>query len=390
MRQIFLTLFLLVSLLPPHAPRLVPPDQAAPDPEPDSGSVVCPPGMYVSAPDDCLALGPSESIAQLAAQGIPYPILPLPAYKPDRALAEIPYRYLMLAQEDQAFYIFDSLGEAESNTTSGRSVGPGEVFVSYVELVENSRGVFYRLRSGAWVRGDYGARRALHMPFQGLQFSSTPANSFGWVMGQVTSQTAPGFGAPYTGKTYYRYNVVQVYAVQDLDGLTWVEIGPDEWLDYRLVARVDPRREPPPGVTGDRWIEINLDEQTIAVYQEDHMVFATLTSTGVENLWTRPGLFQIYEKKPTEDMTGVTEADRSDYYYIEDVPWTMYFDERRALHGAFWHDLFGYQNSHGCVNLSLGDSHWIYDWAALGDYVYVFDPSGHTPTDPSLFGPGAP
>jgi lipoprotein-anchoring transpeptidase ErfK/SrfK len=89
-------------------------------------------------------------------------------------------------------------------------------------------------------------------------------------------------------------------------------------------------------------------------------------------------------------MSGATAADRSDYYYLEDVPWTMYYDEARAFHGAYWHNSFGYPRSHGCVNLSLGDSHWLFDWAAVGDYVYVYDPSGRTPTDPSLFGSGAP
>jgi lipoprotein-anchoring transpeptidase ErfK/SrfK len=388
MRQIILTLSLLTSLL--GAPRMrlaVPSDPAA---EPASGSVVCPPAAYTAVPDDCVALGPSQTIAELGAAGIPYPMLPLPAYDPDPALVGTSYAYLKLTHDDQVFYLFDSLDEAESNTTSGRAIGPGQVYVSYVDRVENDQGVYYQLNSGAWVRGDYGARVAMHMPFQGLLFSSTPPNSFGWVMGTTTSQTAPGFGAPSTGKTYYRYNVVQVYAAHQADGTTWVEVGPDEWLDYRQVARVDPRRGPPPGVPTDRWIEINLDEQTIAVYQGNQLTFATLTSTGVENLWTRPGLFQVYYKTPSEDMTGATEADRSDFYYIEDVPWTMYFDEDRALHGAFWHDFFGYPNSHGCVNLPVGDAHWLFDWAVEGDYVYVYDPSGRTPTDPSLYGPGAP
>ena len=68
------------------------------------------------------------------------------------------------------------------------------------------------------------------------------------------------------------------------------------------------------------------------------------SSTGVDPFWTRPGIFQIYVKKPAETMSGATEADRSDYYYLEDVPWTMYFDEERALHGAYWHNMFGYPN----------------------------------------------
>jgi lipoprotein-anchoring transpeptidase ErfK/SrfK len=144
----------------------------------------------------------------------------------------------------------------------------------------------------------------------------------------------------------------------------------------------------PAGVTGNRWIEVNLEQQTLSVYDNNRLVFATMTSTGVASFWTRPGLFQIYEKKPTETMSGSTEADRSDYYYLQDVPWTMYFDEQRALHGAYWHNMFGYTMSHGCVNLSVGDAHWLYDWAKLKDFVYVYDPSGMTPVNSASFGAG--
>lgn len=83
-------------------------------------------------------------------------------------------------------------------------------------------------------------------------------------------------------------------------------------------------------------------------------------------------------------------SDLSDFYYLDNVPWTMYFDQARALHGAYWRTRFGYPQSHGCVNLSLGDAHWLFNWATVGDWVYVHDPSGKTPTDPSLYGAGAP
>jgi lipoprotein-anchoring transpeptidase ErfK/SrfK len=66
----------------------------------------------------------------------------------------------------------------------------------------------------------------------------------------------------------------------------------------------------------------------------------------------------------------------------------MYFDQARALHGAYWHNSFGYKQSHGCVNLSPADSQWLYMWGDVGDWVYVWDPSGETPTDPSLYGAG--
>ena len=87
-------------------------------------------------------------------------------------------------------------------------------------------------------------------------------------------------------------------------------------------------------------------------------------------------------------MSGAFASDKSDFYYLADVPWTMYFDEARAIHGAYWRAWFGIPQSHGCVNLSIGDARWVYDWAQEGDYVYVWDPSGQTPTDPKFYTQG--
>jgi lipoprotein-anchoring transpeptidase ErfK/SrfK len=118
------------------------------------------------------------------------------------------------------------------------------------------------------------------------------------------------------------------------------------------------------------------------------MVYATLVATGLEPFYTRPGLFQIQKKLESTPMSGAFEADRSDFYYLEDVPWTMYYDSARALHGAYWRTAFGYPQSHGCVNLAPPDAHWLFNWADVNDWVYVWDPSGQTPTDPSYYGDG--
>jgi hypothetical protein len=64
--------------------------------------------------------------------------------------------------------------------------------------------------------------------------------------------------------------------------------------------------------------------------------------------------------KETEDMSGAFEADRSDYYYLEKVPYTLYFDKARAIHGAYWRTSLGYEQSHGCVNMSIGDAAWVF------------------------------
>ena len=172
-----------------------------------------------------------------------------------------------------------------------------------------------------------------------------------------------------------------------IDGADWNMIGLDKWVEARKVAQVIVDTKAPDGSNGaPRWIDVNLAEQTLAVYDQDRLVFATMIASGVEPFWTRPGVFQIQQKKESETMRN---NDPSDFYYLEDVPWTMYFDGPRALHGAYWRTRFGYPQSHGCVNLSVGDAHWLFDWAQVGDWVYVHDPTGQTPTDPALYKGGA-
>ena len=86
-------------------------------------------------------------------------------------------------------------------------------------------------------------------------------------------------------------------------------------------------RLPPKVLNNGRWVDINLEEQSLTVYDNSKMVFATLVSTGTEPFFTQPGLFKIYEKKDKETMSGDFSGDKSGYYYLEDVPWTMYFDQ---------------------------------------------------------------
>jgi hypothetical protein len=199
---------------------------------------------------------------------------------------------------------------------------------------------------------------------------------------QIDVLNAPN-GAP-TGRLLNLYDMVQVFGEEKVDDNVWYQIGPDEWAPARYIARVIPNPTPPAGVTGDRWMEVNLFDQTLAVYDHRQLVFATIIASGADPFWTRPGVFQIFEKHDLAPMSGASESDGSDAYNLQDVPWTMYYDGPRALHGAYWRAKMGFTQSHGCVNLTVADAHWLYDWANLGDYVYVWDPSGKTPTDPDL------
>ena len=353
----------------------------------DGDKPLCLPGSGSADDADCLALGPYQQINSLANTGLTYPVRPLPGVKPDPSLAVSPVSIakinLPAGEKAPVFATFDDAVQGANPT---RYIDPGELrYVSYADVQYSSNNKPYvMLKSGEWMR----ASPIAFSNFQGLEFSKTPDNSFGWITDTAEVHAAPGYASPLVDATYHRYDVVQIYDVQHMDNTDWYMIGLNQWVEWRYIRQVRIDTTPPEGVTGDRWIDVDLYDQTLAVYDHNQLVFATLVASGGEPFYTRPGLFQIYEKKNTETMTGAFEADRSDYYYLQDVPWTMYFDENRALHGAYWRILFGYPGTHGCVNLSIGDSKWLYDWANVGEYVHVWDPSGQTPTDPSLYGKG--
>jgi hypothetical protein len=240
---------------------------------------------------------------------------------------------------------------------------------------------------GVYVRGDNLGRIALPT-FQGIALHRTPDRPFAWVMNRLQASTEPGTGQQTQGRFYNRYDLVWVYDVERVGNWDWYKVGPDAWIEQRMLAVMTPARTKPEAVLDERWISVNLYEQTLGVYENGELVYATLVSSGLRGWWTQPGVFQVYKKYERDFMGGAFEADRSDYYYLEDVPWILYFDESRALHGAYWHNGFGYPRSHGCVNLSLADANWIFNWAQEGTYVEVFDPSGETPVDPVIYGAG--
>jgi hypothetical protein len=139
-----------------------------------------------------------------------------------------------------------------------------------------------------------------------------------------------------------------------------------ERRDVRLVTRVE---HLPRGLAdGEKWIDVDLSQQTLTAYEGDRPVFSTLVSTGriiVENdpeldRRTPPGEYRITSKHVTTTMDGDSAVDGP--YSIEDVPYVMYFQLAYALHSAFWHNRFGRTKSHGCVNLSPLDAKWVFAW----------------------------
>ncbi len=377
-----LTLILVGSAQPAYAREGQPASK-----QPFSGEVICLPDSYLNSMDECEVYGPAAYFSELTEEGIIYPAAPLPAVRPSAALNDIPYQYAKILSPVAPYY--SSVAEADGKVPTNYISGATR-YISYQATQQTDKGFYYQSNVyGIWLDGGDLARASVPV-FQGLEFRSTPRASFAWVISPSLPPTrvTPGYDGKETKHLLQRFELVPIYGMKKVLDTDWVMIGLGEWIEDASLARVTPNTIPPEGVDNGRWIEINLAEQTLMVYDQSQLVFATMVSTGIDQFPTRPGLHKIYEKKDKETMSGDFSGDRSGYYYLEDVPWTMYFDELRALHGAYWHAFYGINQSHGCVNLSIGDSRWLYDWGKVGDYVYVWDPTGKTPTDPSFYTKG--
>ncbi len=110
---------------------------------------------------------------------------------------------------------------------------------------------------------------------------------------------------------------------------------------------------------GEKHIYVDLATQTLYAYQGNTLVMKTPISSG---RWGRTpvGNFNIWIKLRATRMSGGSGAD---YYNLPNVPWVMYFYRDFGLHGAYWHNNFGYTMSHGCVNMRPIDARDLFAWA---------------------------
>jgi lipoprotein-anchoring transpeptidase ErfK/SrfK len=135
--------------------------------------------------------------------------------------------------------------------------------------------------------------------------------------------------------------------------------------------------QPRPGVGreveagGEKWIDIDLSDQVLTAYQGDTAVRYFTISSGKSSTPTVTGSFRIYSRTELQDMSGGSKA-AGDYYFQADVPWVQYFYQDYAIHGAYWHNMFGTPIGHGCINMRVEESRWLYEWTgATGARVEV-------------------
>ena len=191
--------------------------------------------------------------------------------------------------------------------------------------------------------------------------TATKASKYSWdpekkkisVTGAVPRFTAFGLtGATVSKDTIVYRQTSEGWWMKAIDG-TYAEAG-------------SPPSEVKPG---EKWIDVNLSRKTLMAMHGDKPVYAALISPGRRNKNkkkdhpTVQGTFRIREKHIAVTMDGDGTVAGDLPYSIEDVPYVAYFEGSYALHAAFWHNNFGREMSHGCVNLSPLDAKKIFFWA---------------------------
>ncbi len=119
-----------------------------------------------------------------------------------------------------------------------------------------------------------------------------------------------------------------------------------------------------------RHIDINLSTQWLTAYEDDLIVYRAPVTTGRPGFYTPVGNFAVYDKLPIQTMRGSMGGET---WNVPNIPWVMYVNGSVAMHGTYWHDLFGSGAlmSHGCINLAMDDAQWIYEWNDIGTTVRV-------------------
>lgn len=119
----------------------------------------------------------------------------------------------------------------------------------------------------------------------------------------------------------------------------------------------------------DKRVVVNIAYQTLSCFEGKNEVYFARVSTGIRSdmygnrteKWETPlGVRPIWRKLISVHMSGGTTGGG---YDLPGVSWTSLFEGNGvAIHSTFWHNNFGEEMSHGCVNAAPDDAKWIFRW----------------------------
>jgi hypothetical protein len=196
---------------------------------------------------------------------------------------------------------------------------------------------------------------------------------WGEVSGEANVRAGPTTEAPIVGEFAggERVKVLAEEAGLDVAGSpTWYRIDGGRFAGARvhssLVKKIDapkPTAAPPDSPRAGEGAALVVDRktQTLTLLRDGKPEFATYVALGKAGKETPAGVYGTFAKYRADDMTSATVPDAERPYDLPNVPFAQYYKEDgQAIHGTYWHDLFGTDQSQGCVNLTWTDAAYLF------------------------------
>lgn len=160
-------------------------------------------------------------------------------------------------------------------------------------------------------------------------------------------------------------SALRIQETQTFQGMEWSRISESEWVPSKVLIRPRKAVRPVSIAPEERWIDVDLQTQSLVAYQGDDPVYVTKIASGrpnteTDDLETPTGVWRIYSKEKSSDMVEGSSKDDTSFY--QDVPWVMYFSGHLALRGSFWHKDFGHTRTAGSIDMGPSDARWLFSW----------------------------
>jgi hypothetical protein len=273
--------------------------------------------------------------------------------------SSLPYRYAMVLVEEGSFLpMWGSLQALHDHAEPERQLGRGDT-IALAPNIEQFEGESYYVTVDDKVVPTHNTHIVdSASDWQGVVLTPETHLPFGW----VTTPKTQIYSAPDGPKIEeaLRRTRFDIFEEQTVGKNRWLRIGDERWVKGKQINVVRKIERPAGTGTHPQWFDVDLGEQVVVAYRNDQPVYATLTSSGREPNHTPRGNYPIWGKVTAITMKSQEYDDVQ--YYVNRVPWVMFFQAHNALHGAYWHDRFGITKSHGCANLSPKDAHYLFDW----------------------------
>jgi hypothetical protein len=207
--------------------------------------------------------------------------------------------------------------------------------------------------------------------------------------GEVGEITVPMTQSFRNSKAYGWQPLYRLYYLST-HWVTGIDLGPNNQLYYKLTdellridywvaanhIRIIPESEmtpiSPEVPAEEKHIEVNRSLQSMTVFEGKEVVLHTEVSTGIPSpnapadsipTITPLGYFNVHLKMPFKHMGDGKLTSDINAYELPGVPWVSFFHETGvAFHGTYWHDNYGNEMSHGCVNMRPDEAKWLWRW----------------------------